>query len=112
MSLLALLLTLLPSCVSSGDTRPALTSAALCREVFLTNVDGNEQLIRRSNPPPDTLRAYLEAQQTQRTAYDRAHNLLLSAIGSMSATSPEQLNATMNQILELIIAAKGKLTPP
>src|SRR5687768_7242757 len=86
---------------------PAIQAAELCNQVYEHAANGNEDLVRRSNPTPEALNSYLTAANANRKAYREAHAVLLAAIGEMGTISPEQVNATAQEIINLIRASKG-----
>lgn len=104
----SLLPLLFASCVAAPSPEPAIQATALAREVYHATSAGNEALVRRSNPSPDALAAYLEVSRKSREAYDRAADAAVAAIGSMSSMSPQQLDEMTDRILDTIKAIKEK----
>lgn len=103
----------LGACTTPNAT-PAIEAATLTREVYLHAMDGNEALVRRSNPSEASLNAYLTEAAKNRRAYDEAHTKLIAAIGSISSMDPNAINSTTAAIVDLIRASNGlpPLTPP
>lgn len=103
----ALLAVFLASC-QTASIQPALDAATLVQQLYLHDMEGHEQLVRRSNPSPAVLDAYLAQAGKSRAAFAQAHGALMQAIGSIGGLDPAQIDAATAAVVQVIQAAKGK----
>lgn len=100
------LLTLALAGCQTPNPAPALQAAELTKQTFNASLAAHERLVRRSQPSEAVLEAYLRAADKDRAAFQQAHGLLLQAISSMHAVTPEQIEQATAAVIEVIRAAR------
>ena len=71
------------ACAGSPDQlNLALKNAAVLKQVFEHTCTENEQLFARSNPPAETLQAYMATQMALRSTFDQAYEAHVRHLGS------------------------------
>lgn len=104
----AFLFIILSGCCSQPQIDLALANADQLNQIYQHTADGNEMIIRNSNPSPGALDAYLKAAKIDRDAFSKLyqkHIRHLLSLGTFSAATADELS---QMTLDFIKKIKGQ----